>query len=341
MNLFLDYKIKILVLLKKLKKKKIINLPENLKGIVVELPPKDHDGDISCNVAMILAKLNKKPPIEIAEILKKHFLNNFKEFEKINLAKPGFINICFKNDFWKDNLLNIIKMGSRYGSIKLSKKKYNIEFVSANPTGPLHVGHCRGAIIGDVISNLLKFNGNIVTKEYYVNDYGSQIKNFVFSVYCRILEIIENIKFPENVDLYPGDYVIDIARKIIRKKSIKNFKNYEKIYDRLNKESLKFSIEIIKSDLNVLGIKHDSFVYESKLIKNKLVLKTIKKLKKKIMFIKVNFKHQKAKSIKNGQIDSSCYLGPQNLEMMSTEHCKKLISLGLILLVILLITQIK
>ncbi len=183
MNLFLNYQIKILSLLKKLKKKNIINLPSDLRGILVESPPKNQDAIMSCNAAMILAKVNQKTPLEIAEILKKYFLNSFNEFEKVDLAKPGFLNIFFRNDFWKTYLRNIIKQGPTYGVNKISKKKYNIEFVSANPTGPLHVGHCRGAIIGDVISNLLKFNGNIITKEYYVNDYGSQIKKFVFSDY--------------------------------------------------------------------------------------------------------------------------------------------------------------
>jgi len=280
MNLFLDYQVKISDLLKELQKKNVINLPPSMNGIVVELPPKGHEASMSCNVAMILAKLNNKTPLEIAEILKKNFLKNFNEFEKIDFASPGFLNFFFKNDFWKDYLLNIVKLGSNYGSSKVSKKKYNIEFVSANPTGPLHVGHCRGAIIGDVLSNLLKFNGNLVTKEYYVNDHGSQIKNFVFSVYCRILEITESKNFPKNSDLYPGDYIIDIAKKVLKKKTIKNFKNYEKAYNKLKKLSLEFSIEIIKKDLSVLGIKHDNFVYESKLIKNMLVLKTIKKLEK-------------------------------------------------------------
>ncbi len=123
MNLFLDYQVKILSLLKKLKKKNIINLPSNLSGIVVELPPKKQDATMSCNAAMILAKTNQKTASEIAEILKKYFLNNFNEFEKIDYAKPGFLNIFFKNDFWKTYLRDIIKQGSTYGANKISKKK--------------------------------------------------------------------------------------------------------------------------------------------------------------------------------------------------------------------------
>ena len=266
--------------LKSLEKKKIIDLPDNLKGLIVELPPKEHKGDMSCNVAMILAKFNKKTPLDLANILKKNFLENFKEFEKIDVAKPGFLNINFKIDFWKNHLFKIIQSDANYGSNRNLQQKYNIEFVSANPTGPLHVGHCRGAILGDVLSNLLKFNGHLVTKEYYVNDYGNQIKIFVLSVYHRILEITEKKIFPSNKDLYPGDYIIDIAKKIVEEKNIKDFKNFNKVYEKLAKESLKFSIELIKNNLDNLGVKHDSFVYESELIKNEFVSKTIKKLQK-------------------------------------------------------------
>ena len=266
--------------LKSLEKKKIIDLPDNLKGLIVELPPKEHKGDMSCNVAMILAKFNKKTPLDLANILKKNFLENFKEFEKIDVAKPGFLNINFKIDFWKNHLFKIIQSDANYGSNRNLQQKYNIEFVSANPTGPLHVGHCRGAIIGDALSNLLKFNGHLVTKEYYVNDYGNQIKIFVLSVYHRILEITEEKIFPFDKDLYPGDYIIDIAKKIVEEKNIKDFKNFNKVYEKLAKESLKFSIELIKNNLDNLGVKHDIFVYESELIKNEFVSKTIKKLQK-------------------------------------------------------------
>ena len=266
--------------LKSLEKKKIIDLPNHLKNLTVELPPKGHKADMSCNVAMILAKFNQKTPLDLANILKKNFLENFKEFEKIDVAKPGFLNINFKIDFWKNHLFKIIQSDANYGSNRNLQQKYNIEFVSANPTGPLHVGHCRGAIIGDALSNLLKFNGHLVTKEYYVNDYGNQIKIFVLSVYHRILEITEKKIFPSNKDLYPGDYIIDIAKKIVEEKNIKDFKNFNKVYEKLAKESLKFSIELIKNNLDNLGVEHDSFVYESELIKNEFVSKTIKKLQK-------------------------------------------------------------
>ena len=138
------------------------------------------------------AKFNKKSPIELGKIIKEYFLKQFPEIEKIESTKNGFLNITFNKSFWEIFLKKAVNSKKTFGSNTSISKKYLVEFVSANPTGPLHVGHCRGAIFGDALSNLLAFNGNIVTKEYYVNDYGSQIKNFVYSVFYRILEIIEN-----------------------------------------------------------------------------------------------------------------------------------------------------
>ena len=215
MNLFLDYKKKFLLTLNKFKEKKIIVYPDSFYNFVVELPPKEQEADISTNIALLLAKYNKTTSNDIANLLKNEFLKEFKEFDKIEIAKQGFINITFKIDFWKHYAQKIIKSNLKFGSNENLSKKYNIEFVSANPTGPLHVGHCRGAIIGDVLANLLKFNGHKVTKEYYVNDYGNQIKSFVESVYYRILEVKKKIKFPLDKKLYPGKYFIDIAKKII------------------------------------------------------------------------------------------------------------------------------
>jgi len=280
MNLFLEYQIKVFKSLKKLEKKKIIQIPSHFKIFTIEPPPRNQNADISCNAAMILAKSNKLSPIKLAEIIKPHLLKNFKEFKKIEIASPGFLNIHFNEAFWKKYLEIINQLGNKFGANVTKKKKYNIEFVSANPTGPLHVGHCRGAILGDVLSNILIFNGNKVTKEYYVNDHGGQIKSFVESVYFRILEITKEKIFPINKNLYPGDYIIDIAKKILKGKVIKNFNNFDQIYKKLSTESLKCSMELIIQNLNILGVKHNNFVYESKLINNKIVLKTINKLKR-------------------------------------------------------------
>ena len=166
-----------------------------------------------------------------------------------------------------------------YGS-KNNNETYNIEFVSANPTGPMHVGHCRGAIYGDVLSNLLKFNGNKVIKEYYINDYGSQIKNFVESVFLRIQEIRYKKKFPKKNNLYPGTYIIDIAEKISKEHNDIDFKDFEKNFELLKEKSLSVSLNLIKNDLKQLGITHDNFFSETEIVKKDLVNKAVEKLKK-------------------------------------------------------------
>ena len=280
MNIFIEYQDKIFKSFKNLEKNKIIKIPENIKNFNIELPPKNLNADISCNAAMLIAKKNQKSPLIIAEILKENLISEFKEFKSVEIANPGFLNISFKTIFWKNYIDKICKLKSKYGSNKQKMKKYNIEFVSANPTGPLHVGHCRGAILGDSLSNILRFNGNKVTKEYYVNDYGNQIKNFVSSVYYRILEINDNKVFPSEKDLYPGDYIIDIAKIIIKNKTFKNYNNFKKIEKKLTSESLKYSMKLIIKNLKMLGVKHDSFVYES-IISKKKVSQAIKNLKEK------------------------------------------------------------
>jgi len=280
MNLFLDYRNKILYHLKVLKDENIISLPNNFNNLIIELSPKNQKSDLSCNAALVLANYNNKSPMDLASVLKPTLLKKFKEFKEIEIAKPGFLNISLKDDFWKIYLQKLSKLKLKYGSTINLRKKYNIEFVSANPTGPLHVGHCRGAILGDVISNLLIFNGNKVTKEYYINDHGGQIKNFVHSVYYRILEIKKKKAFPKNHNLYPGNYIIDIAKQIIKNKKIKDFSNFEKIFPKLSSESIKCSMQIIKKNLKLIGVEHDHFINESKLIKSKYVLKAVNLLKK-------------------------------------------------------------
>jgi len=299
MNLFSEYQNKIMNFLKDLKEKEVLNFPNDIKGLTVEPPPKNQTADISCNAAMILSKYNDIKIQKIALILQEKLIKNFTEFKKVEISKQGFLNINFTISFWENCLFEILKLKKKFGSDKVKKKKYNLEFVSANPTGPLHVGHCRGAILGDSLANLLIFNGNEVTKEYYVNDYGSQIKSFVNSVYFRILEILKKEKFPNSSDLYPGDYIIDIANKIIKSKKIKDFSNIKNIYKELSEESLIISMNIIKENLKILGIKHDLFVHESKLIKDDLVLKTVNKLKYEKLVYEGKLKQPKGDIDKN------------------------------------------
>ena len=257
-------------------------LPDKLEGITMEVPPHNFKADLSTNVAMILCKINNKSPLEMAEILKPIILS-IDSVNSVDIQKPGFININLNKDYWKTFISQILSKPSSYGSDqRVYKKKYLIEFVSANPTGPLHVGHCRGAILGDVISNLLKFNKHKVVKEYYVNDYGSQISLFVKSVYLRIREIKHKEKFPINdEELYPGDYLVDIAKNIILNNPKLNYDNYEKIKEKLTQLSVNESLNLIKLNLMKLGIKHDEFISEKSIVINNEVEKVVKVLKEK------------------------------------------------------------
>ena len=283
MNIFDLYLDKILILIKRLNKDKLIVLPESLNGINVDIPPANFDCDISTNVAMFLSKINKKSPIDLANFLINEIKKQDVLIDSINVVKPGFINIKFKSEYWNNFIKNVNDNYINYGTnIKEKKKKYLIEFVSANPTGPLHVGHCRGAILGDVISNLLIFNKHDVSKEYYVNDYGNQIINFTKSVYYRIREIIYNENFPkDNTDLYPGDYLIDIANNIIKIKNDYKFDNFEHIAKELTLLSVSESLKLIKGNLANLGIIHDKFTSETTIVQNKEVEKVIENLRQK------------------------------------------------------------
>ena len=265
-----------------IKHKKDFNLKsaDDLKQVVVENPPEKFDFDLSSNVAMIVAKLTRENPRNTAEKLKKIFLKELKDFTDIDIAGPGFLNFKLNNKAWIKIINSIYKNKRNFGSTN-QRKKYNIEYVSANPTGPMHVGHCRGAVFGDVLSNLLKFSGNKVTKEFYINDYGSQVDNFTRSIFLRLREIKYKEKFPENKEnLYVGEYIKDIAQKILKNNKNINLNSLEKNYKTLKKESLKYSLDSIKSDLKSLGVKHDHFFSETKLVENKLVSKSIDKLKK-------------------------------------------------------------
>ena len=252
----------------------------SFSGIIVEIPPQEFKFDLSTNIALVLAKKTKQSPIELAESLKKIILKNLDDFSEIDIAGPGFINLKFSSKIYQELIINILHSGKKYGSNN-KNETYNVEFVSANPTGPMHVGHARGAIFGDVLANLLIFNGNDVTKEYYINDYGNQIINFTKSVFYRLREIKFNEKFPDQEGLYPGDYVSDIAKKILKEHEKIDLNNLKDIFDMLSEESLKHSMNLIQADLKVLGISHDNFVSEKSLVEKNLVEKAISVLRKK------------------------------------------------------------
>ena len=301
MNIFEIYLDKIKSIIVDLNKKGELIIPETLNGINSEIPPAKFDSDISTNVAMVLSKLNKKSPLDLADKISPIIKENDPLIESITIVKPGFINIKFKPIFWSNFIKEIILNAKTFGINEKEKKlNYLVEFVSANPTGPLHVGHCRGAILGDVISNVLLFNNHKVTKEYYVNDYGNQIINFTKSVYFRIREVKYNETFPsENPDLYPGDYLIDFANNIVTSNKDLNFDKYEDISEKLTALSIEQALLLIKKNLKSLGIKHDSFVSEKKIVQNKEVENVINFLESNNFVYKGKIKAPEGEDNKN------------------------------------------
>ena len=270
MNIFNYYQKNILNILSKSKEKILL---KNIEKISVESPPEKFDCDLSTNIPMILAKHNKTTPEKIALIIKKILEKEILDFRSIEIAKPGFLNITLSQEALNNFINQIFLKPENFGSNNF-KRKYNIEFVSANPTGPMHIGHLRGAIFGDVLSNLLKFNGSSVLKEFYINDYGNQIENFAKSVFYRIREIKKKEKYPEDENLYPGIYIKEIAEKIIKENPKLDLLDYEKNYSVIKKNSVEASIKIIKDDLKKLGVSHDVFTSETEIL-NKTDLKKL------------------------------------------------------------------
>ena len=274
MDIFDYYKNLFLKIIKDIPIDKLI-----IKKITVETPKQKIFGDISFNAPLILASSLKKQPMQLANEIKELIQAANNDFEKIEVAKPGFINFTFKKEIF---LKFIKKIDKNYGKpAYIKSNKINIEFVSANPTGPLHVGHCRGAIFGDVLSNFLKFYGHNVVKEYYINDYGNQIYLFVKSVYFRIIELQKGKIFPEDQDLYPGEYIIDIAKDVLKKIKNQNLSSFDETISILTPYAIKSALDIIKKDLDLMGIVHDSFVSESDIVNRDILSEAIDKLKNK------------------------------------------------------------
>tara|TARA_Y100000768_G_scaffold384779_1_gene369490 strand:+ start:692 stop:2350 length:1659 start_codon:yes stop_codon:yes gene_type:complete len=246
------------------------SIPEiEVDKIIVEKPRNKKFGNWSTNIAMILAKKLKKNPLDIAKIITENIEKN-DDIEIISLVKPGFINFSMSKKFRANLVKKIIEENDSYGSnIEGKGEKIQLEFVSVNPTGPVHVGHARGAIVGSCIANILSFSGYEVSKEYYVNDAGNQIKLYIDSIKSKIYSNFEKI-FPFPDDGYKGEHIEEISEQIISSLKI-NANNVEVLEDEiLRKESIEITLSKIKKDLLELGIEYDNWFYESSLFSNKV-----------------------------------------------------------------------
>lgn len=223
-------------------------------------------GDISTNIAMIIASKQGVTPREIALNLKK-LLSNMSYISHIEVAGPGFINITIKVDVWHSCIRSILDDDPEFWEVNVGKgKKVNIEYVSANPTGPIHIGHARGAVYGDVLANILIKCGYQVTKEYYVNDAGSQINILIDSVMLRYKEAYDGKEIIIPQGLYPGEYLKDIGQKLVTKYQDKLLcTNSSSIPVSVKYFILDEMMRLIKSDLSTLGVYHDIFFSEQSL----------------------------------------------------------------------------
>lgn len=269
MNIFADVDQRVSRALETLKSQGKLPSGVALPELAAETPREATHGDISVSAALALAKATKMKPRDIADLLKAE-LETADDIEKIDVAGPGFLNITFKPEVWQSIVRTILHDGATFGANSVGKKqKLNIEYVSANPTGPMHVGHCRGAVFGDVLANLLAFAGYDVTREYYINDAGGQVNMLAKSAFLRYREALgENIgDIPEG--LYPGEY-LKPAGEALAKEHGPSLINMPE--DRWLPIVRSFAIgkmmEMIKDDLAALNIKHDVFFSEASLTAN-------------------------------------------------------------------------
>ena len=216
MDVFAGFHGRVLAAVQQLKHDGVVPHDASVDGITLE-PPKDFShGDLATNAAMVLAKAAGQPPRALAERIVPLFASD-PHIDSVEIAGPGFINLTLSSAFWPSVLRMVLEQGAAYGRSAIGKgEAVNVEYVSANPTGPMHVGHCRGAVFGDALANLLAFAGYAVTREYYVNDAGAQVDALARSAFLRYREALgEDIgAIPEG--LYPGDYLKPVGAEARR-----------------------------------------------------------------------------------------------------------------------------
>src|SRR5664279_2819540 len=256
----------------------------DLSRVVVEPPRDAAHGDMATNAAMLLAKEARAKPRDLAEQIAAR-LRADDLIASVDVAGPGFINLALKPQVWADALRTVLREGAAYGRSAIGKAdKVNVEYVSANPTGPMHVGHCRGAVFGDALASLLDFAGYDVTREYYINDAGAQVDVLARSAYLRYREALgENIgEIPAG--LYPGDYLKPGGHALAAEYGDKRLAMFEAAWlPAVRARAIAMMMEAIKGDLAALNFKHDVFFSERSLIEtgNNRVTETIDYLRSK------------------------------------------------------------
>ena len=273
MNIFNIFRVEIYKALDRLKENGSVSIDAVVGAISVEPPRDSAHGDIATNVALVLAAAAQRKPRDLAELLIPE-LEQIPDVASVEIAGPGFLNFRLRSDYWRDLITEILDSDLEFGrNDSGAGQKVLVEFVSANPTGPLHVGHARGAIFGDVLSRLLKFSGFEVTREYYWNDAGAQIDKLAASVYWHYLQnlgVTESDQAMAEVgqDIeYKGDYLVDVGAQLVEVDGEK-WRGVEKKewLPRLRAISIDAMKALVRNDLGVLGSEFDNEVSESELL---------------------------------------------------------------------------
>ena len=259
--------------------KEAFNLYVDLSDIIIEMPKDKNHGDYATNLAMQLSKTLKNNPQIIAREIVEHLDFKSATLEKAEVAGPGFINLTIKSESLSSIIKQVLEEGDKFGSSDFGQgAKYNLEFVSANPTGNLHIGHARGAAIGDSVARIMKFAGYEVTTEYYINDAGNQINNVALSLRARYLQHFQ-VDCPLPEDGYPGGEIIEMAVELAEEVkdryveiSLEESLPYFKAY------ALKIGIERIKKTLTRFGVNHDVWFSEQSLYDDKVIEPCLQRL---------------------------------------------------------------
>jgi|TARA_R100000963_G_C4641659_1_gene105260 arginyl-tRNA synthetase len=250
--------------------------------ITVEPPRDAAHGDAATNAAMLLSKAAGMKPRDLAEKLAEK-LGTLDHIEQVEIAGPGFINLRMADDFWLSQITEVLENGKTYGNSNLgANTKMNVEYVSANPTGPMHVGHCRGAVVGDVLANLLAKAGYDVTKEYYINDAGAQVDVLARSLHLRYREALGETIDEIPAGLYPGDYLVAPGKKLAARDGNKWVEAPEENWlEEFRGFAIVEMMALIKEDLRLLGVDHDVFTSEAGLVAAGKVQAAFEHLEKK------------------------------------------------------------
>jgi arginyl-tRNA synthetase len=243
-------------------------LPAELdrRQVTVEPPRDPSHGDLATNAAMVLAKAASTNPRALAELIKPK-LEALPPVTSVEVAGPGFINLRLNSDAWRDELRTILRDGEKYGLSTIgANERVNVEYVSANPTGPLHMGHCRGAVVGDSLARVLEAAGFRVTKEYYVNDAGAQVDTLARSVHLRYREALGEDIGDIPAGLYPGDYLKPVGVLLAAQHGDKYVDAAEAEWLPIFREAaITAMLDLIRYDLGLLNIHHDRFASEAAL----------------------------------------------------------------------------